>query len=41
MLELGYGQAQAVREILRKAGMSAIKLLDDLAGIPRVITSLR
>ena len=37
MLELGYGQAQALREILRTAGMSSIKLIDDLAGIPRVI----
>jgi release factor glutamine methyltransferase len=37
MVELGYGQAQAVAEILCEAGRSTITLIDDLAGIPRVL----
>lgn len=37
MLELGYGQAQPVSEILRAAGMSEFAIINDLAGIPRVL----
>ena len=37
MVELGYGQAQAVGEIFCEAGRSIITLIDDLAGIPRVL----
>ena len=37
MVELGYGQAQAVGELLREAGRGAITLIDDLSGIPRVL----
>jgi release factor glutamine methyltransferase len=37
MLELGYGQAQPVSEILRMAGMTGFAVINDLAGIPRVL----
>ena len=37
MAELGYGQAQAVVEILGEAGRRTVTLIDDLAGIPRVL----
>jgi release factor glutamine methyltransferase len=36
LLELGFGQAQAVAGILRAAGMESVTLINDLAGIPRV-----
>ena len=39
MLELGYGQAQPVSEILRLAGMSSFAIINDLAGIPRVLSA--
>ena len=37
LLELGFGQAQAVGGILRDAGMESITPINDLAGIPRVL----
>jgi release factor glutamine methyltransferase len=37
LLELGYGQAQAVIEILKSSGFASATLINDLAGIPRVV----
>jgi release factor glutamine methyltransferase len=37
LLELGCGQAQAVIEILKSAGFASARLIEDLAGIPRVV----
>jgi release factor glutamine methyltransferase len=37
LLELGYGLAQAVAEIFRHGGMASVNVMDDLAGIPRVL----
>ncbi|HUN58190.1 MAG TPA: peptide chain release factor N(5)-glutamine methyltransferase [Candidatus Binataceae bacterium] len=37
MLELGFGQAQPVSEILRRVHMSDVTIINDLADIPRVI----
>jgi release factor glutamine methyltransferase len=36
VVEHGYDQAEAVRELLREAGFTALASLRDLAGIPRV-----
>lgn len=35
-LEMGQGQAAAVRTVLETAGFGSIKILNDLAGIPRI-----
>lgn len=40
-LEMGEGQADAVRALLADAGFRDIKVLDDLAGIPRVARATR
>jgi len=37
VLEIGFGQAEAVEELLRAAGAAAVETFPDLAGIPRVI----
>lgn len=37
LLELGYGQADAVSALLREAGFRATTVIEDLAGIPRVL----
>jgi release factor glutamine methyltransferase len=37
MLELGYGQAHPVSEILHLTGMHELAIISDLAGIPRVL----
>jgi release factor glutamine methyltransferase len=39
--EVGEGQAGAVGDLLRAAGFAAIGVIDDLAGIPRVVTGRR
>ncbi|MDX6661238.1 MAG: release factor glutamine methyltransferase, partial [Solirubrobacteraceae bacterium] len=40
-LEVGLGQAAAVREGLAGAGYARIEARDDLAGIPRVVVARR
>lgn len=40
-LEVGLGQAGAVRERLARAGYARIEACDDLAGIPRVVVARR
>jgi|SRR5271165_943292 len=40
-LEIGFGQANAVRELLASAGFHSIRLIPDLQGIPRVLTATR
>ena len=37
IVEIGAGQSTAVTEIMRNAGASTIKVIHDLAGIPRVL----
>ncbi len=39
LLEIGYGQAEAVRGIAVEAGYEAIQVRDDLRGIPRVVVA--
>jgi release factor glutamine methyltransferase len=39
--EVGEGQADAVGELLRAAGFGSIEVMDDLAGIQRVVTGRR
>jgi release factor glutamine methyltransferase len=39
--EVGEGQADAVGELLRAAGFGSIEVIDDLAGIQRVVTGRR
>ena len=36
-LEIGFGQADAVQELLRGAGAAEVQVFADLAGIPRVV----
>jgi release factor glutamine methyltransferase len=36
-LEIGFGQADAVQELLRAAGAAEVQVFPDLAGIPRVV----
>jgi release factor glutamine methyltransferase len=38
-LEIGYGQADAVRDLLQAANFEAIEFTPDLQGIPRVVTA--
>ncbi len=38
VMEIGYGQADAVAGLLRDAGFSDVELVPDLQGIPRVIS---
>ncbi|MGH7778207.1 MAG: peptide chain release factor N(5)-glutamine methyltransferase [Candidatus Binataceae bacterium] len=39
MLESGLGQAEAVSGLLREAGLHVTRVINDLAGIPRVVTA--
>jgi release factor glutamine methyltransferase len=41
VVELGYGQAEAVRQIVASAGLLVIRLLRDLRGIDRVLVARR
>jgi release factor glutamine methyltransferase len=41
ILEVGYGQEQALRELARNCGFDVDAFLPDLAGIPRVVVSSR
>ena len=36
-LEIGFGQGDAVQELLRAAGAASVQIFPDLAGIPRVV----
>lgn len=40
-LEIGYGQSEAVSELLRASGFQGIELTPDLQGIPRVVSASR
>jgi release factor glutamine methyltransferase len=40
-LEIGYGQADAIRDLLASAGFTQIEFTPDLQSIPRVATALR
>lgn len=40
-LEIGHGQAEAIRNLLSSAGFTQIEFTPDLQGIPRVATALR
>jgi release factor glutamine methyltransferase len=39
VVEVGQGQAEAVRELFRDAGFTDVSVLPDLAGIPRVVVA--
>ena len=39
LLEIGYGSSKIVEEILHDSGLEVIRVVNDLAGIPRVIVS--
>jgi len=41
MLEVGYGQEEAIRALMRRKGFTVDAFLPDLAGIPRVVVSSR
>jgi release factor glutamine methyltransferase len=41
VLEIGFGQAQAVEQLLTETGFTEIELAQDLQGIPRVVTAHR
>ena len=41
LLEIGYGQAQAVRELLEQSGFFNVRFRPDLQGIPRVLDAMR
>ena len=41
MLEVGYGQEEAIRALMREKGFTVDAFLPDLAGIPRVVVSSR
>jgi len=41
LLEMGYGQREALRDLLAKAGFTGVKFFDDLQGIPRVAVAER
>jgi len=40
IVEIGAGQAAAVTEIMRNAGATTIRVISDLAGLPRVVLAL-
>ena len=40
-LEIGYGQSQAVADLLAPSGFQQIEFVPDLQGIPRVVSALR
>ena len=37
LMEVGFGQATAVRELAKAAGFAGIEIIDDYAGVPRVL----
>jgi release factor glutamine methyltransferase len=39
LLEIGYGSSKIVGEILRDSGLDVLRIVNDLAGIPRVIVA--
>jgi release factor glutamine methyltransferase len=39
--EIGYGQSEAVREIIRDAGLTLVDIVRDHSGIPRVVKAQR
>jgi release factor glutamine methyltransferase len=39
LVEVGYGASDAVVEIMRSAGLGVIRVVNDLAGIPRVVVA--
>ncbi len=39
LVEIGYGASDAVVEIMRSAGLDVIRVVNDLAGIPRVVVA--
>ena len=41
LLEIGYGQAEAVRALLEQSGFSKVQSIPDLQGIPRVVGAVR
>ncbi|KAA6455704.1 peptide chain release factor N(5)-glutamine methyltransferase [Acidobacteria bacterium AB60] len=41
LLEIGYGQADAVRALLEGYGFFSVRVLPDLQGIPRVLDAMR
>ena len=41
LMEIGYGQGEAVTGIVRDTGMVDVALLDDFAGIPRVVIGVK
>jgi release factor glutamine methyltransferase len=41
VMEFGFGQAIEVHRLVEKAGLTEVRLVPDLQGIPRVITALR
>lgn len=41
LLEIGFGQAEAVRALLEQNGFFNVRVLDDLQGIPRVVDAMR
>ena len=40
-LEIGFGQAKAVEQLLAESGFAEIEFAPDLQGIPRVVTAHR
>lgn len=41
LVELGFGMADPVAEIVRSAGLHVLRVVPDLAGIPRVLVAVR
>jgi release factor glutamine methyltransferase len=41
LLEIGYGQQDAIRALLKKEGFPGIEFIADLQGIPRVAVARR
>ena len=39
LVELGFGHAQSVSEIMQAAGLKVLRIVNDLAGIPRVLVA--
>jgi len=40
-MEFGQGQAEDVRRLAGEAGFGRVRVLDDLAGLPRVLLATR
>jgi release factor glutamine methyltransferase len=40
-LEIGYDQGEAVKELLAESGFAQIRVIQDLAGLDRVVTGLK